>query len=570
MKKNFLYLLSLTTMIIIFASCGKKAPNEAKYIPKDATIVIAIDSKSLGDKMSKGNIPLDTFISRLQKNADTISAKNKQYWEDFKNSGVSLDNNLYFFMLQKGSIQKGQSNIINVMATLKDQAKFEAYLKKQDGTKDSAIVKGNNYSYISSENNSMIAWNKDVVIATNFTSTAKPTFDSTGAYQMPEASDGKAAMLKEVERFFNQKESESVASLEVYNNMFKEKADGYLFGTSSAALAMLSTTPLNLPKLQELLKDNYSASTFNFEDGKIVAKGTSYTNPFLSSILKKYAGPTVNISALEKFPSQNINGAMLASFNPELFSGLLKELEVSGLVDVFLNKQGLTSADIFKALKGEINVVVSDFAMGMQERSIPMPDGTTYKSTTEMPSAKMVFTASIGDKAAFAKLMDKAIESGAVVKTNGGYAAGEILKSLNLFLKVDDKNFILASDSATYVAYMSGTGKSNIASDVVSKMKGKSVAAFIDINSILKSFMGITKDNTTNKNFVLVNNTFKDFVSTVDNFDGKGVKSDFEVRMVDTKQNSLVSVLNMIVGLVDGLKEGAVLPSNIDEKETMK
>ena len=84
-------------MIIIFASCGKKAPNEAKYIPKDATIVIAIDSKSLGDKMSKGNIPLDTFISRLQKNADTVSAKNKQYWEDFKNSGVSLDNNLYFF-----------------------------------------------------------------------------------------------------------------------------------------------------------------------------------------------------------------------------------------------------------------------------------------------------------------------------------------------------------------------------------------------------------------------------------------------------------------------------------------
>ena len=154
MKKNLLHLLSFATMIIIFASCGKKTPNETKYIPKDATIVIAIDPKSLGDKMNKGKIPLDTFISRLQKNGDTVSAKNKQYWEDFKNSGVSLDNNLYFFMLQKGSIQKGQSNIINVMATLKDQAKFEAYLKKQEATKDSAIVKGNNYSYISSENNS--------------------------------------------------------------------------------------------------------------------------------------------------------------------------------------------------------------------------------------------------------------------------------------------------------------------------------------------------------------------------------------------------------------------------------
>ena len=44
---------------------------------------------------------------------------------------------------------------------------------------------------------------------------------------------------------------------------------------------------------------NYSASTLSFEDGKIVLKGTSYTNPLLSSILKKYAGPTVNLSAID-------------------------------------------------------------------------------------------------------------------------------------------------------------------------------------------------------------------------------------------------------------------------------
>ncbi|MFX5344429.1 hypothetical protein ABTC63_21580, partial [Acinetobacter baumannii] len=88
-------------------------------------------------------------------------------------------------------------------------------------------------------------------------------------------------------------------------------------------LNALSNAPIQIPKLEELTKDNYAASTLSFDAGKININSTSYTNPALTALLKKYAGPTVNLSLLEKYPSQNIQGIFLASFNPEIFGGLL-------------------------------------------------------------------------------------------------------------------------------------------------------------------------------------------------------------------------------------------------------
>jgi hypothetical protein len=125
----------------------------------------------------------------------------------------------------------------------------------------------------------------------------------------------------------------------------------------------------------------------------------------------------------------------------------------------------------------------------------------------------------------------------------------------NLFLAVDDTNFVLASDSATYVAYKAGTGKATMNADILAKMKGKSTAAFVDLNSILTASISGVKDESITKILTLVNKTFKNIVVTADNFDGKGVKSEFEINMTDAKQNSLVSVLNLISDVLSATQE---------------
>jgi hypothetical protein len=548
MYKPLVKLLLITTVVITLASCGSKTPKETKYIPKDATAVVVVNPKSLEDKMKTGNLSLDSFVNKFNEKEDTANqAKAKKLWDDFKASGVSLDDNLFLFVVQKGNMQKGQSTAVSVLATIKDEAKFEAYVKKQqEQLKDNGIQKESNFSYLVSSYNSSVAWNKEVVIVTMYNKDSKMSFDSLGNYQTPDETVTKKEQKAEVARYFSLKADETVGSIALFNDLFKEKADGYLFTTSSGTLAALSAMPLNLPKLQELLKDNYSTATFNFEDGKIVAKSVMHTNPMLSSLLKKYAGPTVNIAALEKFPSQNINGAMLVSFNPELFNGLLKELEVGGIVDGFLSGQGLTSADIFKALKGEINVIVSDFTIASKEVTYPGYDGKPFTSTQTLPTAKLIFSASIGNKIAFDKIMEKAVQTGFVEKTSTGYRSGAAMAATNLFLMADDKNLIIASDSATYAAYTSGTGKATIDADVLSKLKGKSTATFVDIASLLTGAIAGVKDETGIKVMTATKNTFKNAIVTSDNFSGSSLSSYFEVNMSNTKQNSLVSTLNLI------------------------
>jgi hypothetical protein len=418
-----------------------------------------------------------------------------------------------------------------------------AFIQKQSELKSTEVVKEKDYTYMKLEDNAMISWTDKNVIATFYiynegTKKLVDTFMHTD--QTP--SFNKADELKKaVNTYYTQPESESMASLKEFTEMFKEKADGYAFSTTNSTINALSMMPMQLPKLEELLRDNYSTSTFNFEDGKVVAKSNFYPNKLMSAILKKYAGPTVNLSMIENYPSQNIDGLMMASFNPEIFGGILKQLEVESLADVFLQKMNISSADLYKCLKGDIAVVVSDFSVTKTANadlfSIPKPAG------------KFIFNATIGDKTSFVKLMDKAAESGFVVKENGNYKSGAIMQSVGLFLHTDDKNIILSSDSLTYQQYAAKTTKAVISSDVLDQIKGKSTVFYLDIDKLTTVAEGYMDKESMKNSFSFVKSTFKDAIATSENYDGTKISGAFELRMKDEKQNSLVSLVNMSVNI---------------------
>ncbi|HNL82869.1 MAG TPA: DUF4836 family protein, partial [Chitinophagaceae bacterium] len=386
MNKIISTLSLLVTIIVFTTSCGKKAPSEAKYIPKDATSIVVINQKTLEEKLKSGNITLDSFINKMLDTKDSANAASLKKWQDFKNSGIDLDNNLYFFVVQKGSISKGLTTAVNIMAGLKDQAKFEKYIKEQKEFNAKNLIQENNFSYLSSIDTDLsLSWNKEIAIATFYKRDIKGSYDSVGNYIEPDKSETTKDKNEEVKRYFNLKENESVASVAYFNDMFKTKADGYIFGSTNSMLGFLASTPLNIPKVEELLKDNYTASTFNFENGKIEVNNTTYTNPMLSSILKKYSGSSVNTHLAEFFPTQNLNGTILISFKPEMFDGLLKELEIKGMLEAFLAQQGLTSADLFKLLSGEINIAMSDFVIENKEVTQKLYDGSTYTYNKTVP-----------------------------------------------------------------------------------------------------------------------------------------------------------------------------------------
>ncbi len=561
MQNPFRFFLGFLLLTGLLTSCNNQAPKEAKYIPKDASAVLVIDPKNLHDKLEKSGINMDTLINRLfQRNAVDTSDR-KHFYEIKDGAGINWEGKMFFFGLQ--STDQTNASVINLMAGLSDATKFETFLKKQSFFVNKAVQKEKGYSYIILNNNSMISWNESIIVGSSYQNKIKPFYDTvTMKFIVPEKANNEKEMKAEVNKYFTQKESESLASIDAFGKMFQSKSDGYAFSSTNRYLSILGSMALQLPKLEELVKDNYIASTLSFEDGKIVATATTYTNPFLSSILKRYAGPTVNLSLIENYPSENINMIMMASFNPEIFGGVLKQLEVEGLVNNFMEKTGFTSKELYKTLKGDIAVVVSDLQMPSKDLKVKNDSTLTIE---RKPLGKMIFNAPIGDPVAFTKIMNKAVELGYFSKNGSIYSAGKLMSFMGMYMHADDKNLIIASDSLTYVQYISNKNKAVISNDALNMFKGKSAIAYIDIANTIKGFLNNQNGDYKNS-LVTAKETFKDLIISSDNFDGNSLKGKFEIRLNNEKQNSLVTLTSLFTDIAVDMRMASKKEAESEEK----
>ncbi|MFZ6024191.1 MAG: DUF4836 family protein [Bacteroidota bacterium] len=564
MKPALRYILPVTILMVIFTSCSNKAPKEAGLIPKTASAVIVLDPGAMQDKLASGGISVDTLFSRIFKN-DSSDTEDRRKVDDFRNNaGIDWKKQLFFFFSQKGNPTDESTTVMNVMGGLSDAGKFETWIKAHKEFSSKTITKEKTYSYLVAEDNTLLSWTDKNVMVTIYNYTQRPSYDTVAMeFKIPEKKNVEADLKKEVNSYYTQEKDASMAGVQAFTNMFKDKADGYVFTSSNSSLGALSMLPLSLPKVEELMKDNYSSATLSFEAGKIVAKSATYTNPVVSNILKQYAGPTVNTSMIERYPSDKINGIMLASFNPEILGGFLKQLEVEGLINGRLEKAGFSLQDLYKSLKGDIAVVVSDLGFSMPE---PQQKSDEKDMIKKKPLGKMIFNAPVGDKASFIKLMDKVVELGYIRKEGNTYKSGELMSMLGVYMQADDKNLVIASDSLTYTQYMSNKNRAVINNDVLSRFKGKSTVFYFDIANTIGGFMNGNTASDYHKSMKTAKETFKDIIGTSDNFDGKSVKAVFEIRMQNEKQNSLVTLTGLLTDVAVDMRVAAKKQREMEEK----
>ena len=546
MKKLFPQAALLVMVIIVFSSCSSKLAEETKLIPKDASMVAVFDPGLMQAKLEKGNISIDSVFAKIfQSVNDSEHTDLKQKFNDLRtNSGLDWSGKLFFFAEQKNYPNNGHGSTINILAHLKDSALFLQYLLKQEDIKGRDVVKDKNFTYIQLDYKGMISWTDKLVMATIFNYSEMPVKDSLlHAYQV-EGINKTEEIKKEVNRYYALKEEESLASVAPFTDLFKQKADAYFYNSSSGLISGLSMMPIQLPKLQDLLADNFSVSTFNFDEGKITGNSATYTNKALSAILKKYTGSTINMQMIETYPSDNIDLAFLTSFNPEMIDAIIKEIDIEALADMFTQKMDVKTGDLYKCLKGDLAVIVSDFAWNKTKGN------SMFKS---MPSVKCIINASVGDTGIYHKLMNNALQNELVVKQNNTYTSGKMLKSFGIVLNADDKNFMLATDSALYQKYVSKTGKAGISKEVLDQLKGKSAAGFIDLDKLFGGMIQAS-DTSVNEFGKTMQHTFKDIIASSENFDGTKIQAHSELRMKDEKENSLVTLLKVFMKIAPTLK----------------
>ena len=554
--------------IVLLASCKKSFPPQLTFIPKDATVVVAINADQLKDKLVKGQASLQKIISNMSGNSDTALEAGKKEWEALKKSGIDLEKNLYVWVVQKGGEGAAGSsmgnNISAAVALIKSSNDMAAYIKSKDATLE--IKKDKNFSYVTKGGDKMIAWNDKLVVAMiyNKSYSGGMEYDSvTGNYNMKAPADANVTteLMAEMTASFTRAQDESIASVEEYTTLAGEKTDLSFWINPSSSIDGI---PFPLPKIKELAEGNYTAATLNFEDGKMVVNSKSYAGKALAGILKKYSGPEVNLDLVKRYPAADINGFMVFAFDPQIFSGIIKYMEVGALVDGYITKfmgANYTLEQALKAFKGDIAVVVSGIGVNKADSLNTM--GVTPMG---MPVAKVIFTMPVGDTMQMHKIMDRLAFMKMLEKTNRGYELSGPF-GFGLTGLADNESITIASDNQLLQAYK--TKSSAVTQNIDLKpYSGKSAAAYFNIASVLNSLSSQKQgDSTFNVTLNNARTTFKDLQAHSENFKGDAIASHFELRFVDEKENSLVSFLSFIAQASEMAKKNKMITvSNVEQE----
>ncbi len=526
-------MMRIVMLVLVSASfltsCHKPSGKQVKYIPKDAYVVFSVNSKNIIDKVSKANVSFDSLAKMFSDGNDSSAQKAINKWDDLKSSGIDFDQPMYGFFKSGGSIMAGQSYATGFISVLKDAAAFEAFIKKQHPGAD--VKKGDNYSYYPLGNDNIAGWNDEVAIVAS----KHAGSDAPGTYSTGEGTLSQQMLTA----LFAQKESESISSAEGFSEMKNDNTDMAFFVNSvnSPGLSMLDMT-----KMSDLTKGSYVTGTANFEDGQIAVSYSGHTSDAMADLLKKYPFRSIDMSVIDKYPAQ-IEGLMAMSFDPQFIPAVLKYSGMDALTNQGLQQTGLniTLDDIIKAFKGDFAFIGSDF--GMETKTISEYGGTKLPQpvTSKVPSYKLLVNAAIADKTSYDKMAMALASKNIMVLQNGQYVFPQMSPFV---MKTTDKNLYIASSADILQQYETGTPKANLPADVHDMIKGKVGAFYFDINKILQVIPTTAGDQGS---LDTAKATFKDFVFTADNLEGKKNTGNMLLRFVNNKENSLVTLLHFSI-----------------------
>src|SRR4030095_9078303 len=137
---------------------------------------------------------------------------------------------------------------------------------------------------------------------------------------------------------------------------------------------------------------NVSATSLNFEDGKIAMKTKQYYGEEMQKLLSRYPARPLSADVINRLPSQNVVGMIALNYPPEGLKEFLKVTGLDGMANGFLGRIGYSIDEFVKANKGELLLAVSDLAIITKEKTTDMGEGQPpYKYSTTQPDMKVLF-----------------------------------------------------------------------------------------------------------------------------------------------------------------------------------
>lgn len=518
-------LFSAIALSIFLSGCSSVDKN-ALPIPKDAAFVMHINTKSLTSKLSWEEIRQSNWYNMADR---PETGPMKDVLQNPDTAGIDTKEDLAFFMRRMGKNQA----FMAFTGRLKDAAAFEAFNKRAAGG-NAAVVKEGEVSSISLQDRALVSWsgNKFIYVMDAATPSmadfnmpqtdSLSTEDTTSSYRMlpPPAGDLKGY----ARNLFNLKGDSLLVSDDRYKAMLKSDGDMHIWTNAESSMGQdIMPGMLGMLKLDKYFKGAVGATTVSFDNGKISVRSKGFYNSEMAALLKKYEGDKLNEGFVERLPSDNVIAVMAMNYKPEGLKEFLKLGGLDGLVNGFLSEAGITLDDFIKANKGDLVLAVSDFRI--KEYTINLGEGTEpFKSTK--PDMDVIFVSSIGEKAAFDKLVEVGKKFGGQMRTD-----------TSIFYNMNKDVFAIGSNKQSVDQYVAG-GKKNF--PFLSKINGHPIGLYVDLQKFITAYNTIPSTDSTKAAVAAASLAmWQDVVATGGEFKDGGMVQNMEINLVDKNTNSL-------------------------------
>ncbi len=463
MKIKFLLFLAFTALLF---SCNK-IPDHAKYIPKNAQLVGAIDMNKMGKKLIWNALTGSELFKNMQKNMGNEDSKNAM--KDISNIGLNQSSTVYFYL--NGKQLKESSSCI--VAGMKDAQKFEAFLQKT--YPGISTEKGEGYSSALIEHKMLTAWNKEAALF-------YPLHTSFGSDSNAVSVDlnNLESLKTELKDIFSMSKSNSILS----NAHFKTlQNDGHDISVwmNYEELYTNNADPSSNPFIKmEYFKESGLALGIDFEKGKASAEMDYYMSNEMASIYKKYAPKNIDLNLIKKIPSNDIDMIAAYNLNPEMIQAYLKKFGLDGLLNMGLGMAGTSMDNISSTFTGDLVAAITDMKMKAKIDTVDYDE-----NSDRSPDMNLTFAMGIKDEKGLEKLLGIGVKNNMLTKNGSSYSLPNTNSKSGLAF--DKKALVYSSDATLSSAYLSGKSNDNhsIPASVWSHFSNPMVL-YVDIKRVMQ------------------------------------------------------------------------------------
>lgn len=518
-KLSLLFIVSMIMLSMSMQSC-KKAASYTRYIPKDAMVVIGFHIADMQKKNIFDSVMATPLMQEFKKNNN-----NMDIMKDAQESGIDLASTAYVYFSSDKRFN-GAGHSVALFA-LKDMAKFEAYVKKQNpsitftthGDRKDAVIKENAYA----------AWNKDVVMISNMVM-KESTYTND-----PVATTG------EMDKLFAMNKDNSLADNSRFNSLEGSGHDITMFINYESMMTQLSAMggSMGMMMPQMLYKDAVATIGLDLNKGAIDGKINYYTSQDMKDISNDMANGNISDDMVKRVSTKNLDAIFAMNFNPDGFKKLLTKMGMMSMADMGMQKTGLTTDDIFKMLEGNVIVAVSD--LDTRRPNLGMAVNT-------VPKGKFVIAFGIRNTATLDKLLQFAVANGVMVAGPDNSYLPKGGEQMGITVMHNDKILVIAADAAYAKDYLNGTYKNDKLPAMVSdKVLGHPSGMYVDLQNMLGGF---GHDRFDDSSIIAASKgTYKDLWFNSEKFNGDHYNSEMKLEFMDQNRNSVMQLLSYFQNL---------------------